>query len=154
MDTRRAGGHRQCCLPEFAHVWLSREHTTQHTTHNTTQHNTTHNTHTTHTTTTRPLHHTETETEEEDWPFFVDGVLFLVTPVCVRDLCLLNSVKNDCSLILSVHLGLSTVFLISANYLFYAVTVFIFWIIYLCSYSFEFFPNYLVMQLQFFFCRN
>ena len=24
MDTREAGGHRQCCLPEFAHVWLSR----------------------------------------------------------------------------------------------------------------------------------
>ena len=33
------------------------------------------------------------------WPFFVDGVLFLVNPVCARDLCLLNSVKYDSSLI-------------------------------------------------------
>ena len=33
------------------------------------------------------------------WPFFVDGVLFLVNPVCARDLCLLNSVKYDLFLI-------------------------------------------------------
>ena len=33
------------------------------------------------------------------WPFFVDGVLFLVTPVCARDFCLLIKVKYDCSLI-------------------------------------------------------
>ena len=50
------------------------------------------------TTTTRPQHHTETETERRPdkrrekihfqcggaWPFFVDGVLFLVNPVCAR----------------------------------------------------------------------
>ena len=45
-------------------------------------------------------------------------------------------------LFLSVYLGPSTVFLLSANYLFCAVT--------LCSYSFEFLTNYSVMQLQFF----
>ena len=34
------------------------------------------------------------------WPFFfVNGVHFLVNPVCARDLCLLNSVKYDSSLI-------------------------------------------------------
>ena len=70
------------------------KHNTKHNTtqHNTTQHDTTHHT----TTTTRPQHHTETErdrqrrqTEREErrfqcggaWPFFVDGVLFLVNPV-------------------------------------------------------------------------
>ena len=29
-DTRRAGGHRQCCLPKFAHVWSSRASEVHH----------------------------------------------------------------------------------------------------------------------------
>ena len=33
------------------------------------------------------------------WPFFIDGVLFLVNPACARDFSLLNRVKYDCSLI-------------------------------------------------------
>ena len=39
----------------------------------------------------------------------------------------------------------------SANLFFYAVTVFFEFFFCLCSYSFKFFPNYLFMQLQFFF---
>ena len=29
-DTRRAGGHRQCCLPKFGHVWSSRASEVHH----------------------------------------------------------------------------------------------------------------------------
>ena len=52
-----------------------------------------------------------------------------------------------------MHLGRLTVFLISANYLIYAVPVFnfIFRIIYFCSYTVSIFQNYLVIQQQFFF---
>ena len=59
------------------------------------------------------------------WPFFIDGVLFLVNPVCARDFSLLNSVKYDCSLI-----SFSSI-------LFFEI------------FSFKK-TNYLVMQLQFF----
>ena len=86
-------------------------------------------------------------------PFSVDGMLYLVNSRCDPVFCLLSSVKYDCSLILSVPLGRSTVFFIICE------------LIILCSYSFFFqnfsyavtvsiFPNYLIMQLQFFFCRN
>ena len=51
---------------------------------------------------------------------------FLANSVCARDLSLLNSVKYDSSLIsFSAPLQVNS-FLISANYLFYAVTVFFF----------------------------
>ena len=43
-------------------------------------------------------------------PFLVDGMLCLVNSGCARVFGLLNSVKYDCSLILSVHFGRSTVF--------------------------------------------
>ena len=33
------------------------------------------------------------------WPFFIDGVLFLFTPIRARDLSLLNGVKYGSSLI-------------------------------------------------------
>ena len=53
-------------------------------------------------------------------------MLFLVNPVCARDLCLLNRVKYDSSLIsLSASWQVNS-FSILVNYLFYAVTVFIF----------------------------
>ena len=60
------------------------------------------------------------------WPFLVDGVLCLVHLVNHRVFSLLHRFKYDCSLISFRHLGPSTVFFlrkISANYLFYAVTV-------------------------------
>ena len=135
--------------------------------------------HTQHNTTTRPQHHTETETEtdrdrqrqteteKEDrdrerredgrgetrqekredsfCSVVVHGLFcwcsdFLVSPICARDLSLLNSVKYDAFLI-SVHLGRSTVF----YYLRINFSM---------QLQFRNFPNYLVMQLQFFFCRN
>ena len=151
-------------LVEWTHGNFSARHTTAHTTtQDTTQHDTPK-----HTTATRQQQHTETETcrdrereretEKEDredktteerrepihfqcggaWPFFVDGVLFLVNPVCARDVCLLNSVKYDSSLISFSASWQVNSFLISANYLFYAVTVFNYY-----------FLNYLLMQLQF-----
>ena len=68
------------------------------------------------------------------------------------NLCLLNRVKYDSSLISFSASWPVNSFLISANYLIHAVTVFNFFrIVSLCSYSFEFVPNYLVMQVQFFF---
>ena len=84
------------------------------------------------------------------WPFFVDGVLFLVNPVCARDLCLLNSVKYDLFLISFSASWPVHSFFNSANYLFYAVAVFNFSFlkIYLCTDSFENFPKYLVLQLR------
>ena len=78
------------------------------------------------------------------WPVFVEVVLFLVNSVCARDLSLLNTVKNDCSVIsFSAYLGRSTLFflkkkicelfnLCSYSFLFY----FIFLNFWLCSYSF------------------
>ena len=70
---------------------------------------------------------------------------FLVNPICARDLCLLNSVKYDSSLISFSAPWQVISFLISTNYLFYAVKVFslfvmqiqfqFFRIILLCSYS-------------------
>ena len=51
-------------------------------------------------------------------------MLFLVNPVCAGDLCLLTSVKYDSSLISFSASWQVKSFLISANYLFYAVTVF------------------------------
>ena len=80
----------------------------------------------------------------------VDGVLCLVHSVKARVLSLLNSVKYDSSLISFSAPWPINSFLISANYLFYAVTVFIFLVMEL---QFQFF-NDLVMQLQVFFCRN
>ena len=114
----------------------------------------------------RPQHHTETETEKEDrekkqrkrrrkrirpdkrrekihfqcggaWPFFVDGVLFLVNPVCARDLCLLSSVKYDSSLI-----SFSASWPVNSFFNFCELII-------LCSYSFQsYFLNYLLV-LQF-----
>ena len=74
------------------------------------------------------------------WPFFVDGVLFLVNSVCARDFSLLNSVKYDSSLIsFSAFWQVNSLFKICELFL-------------LCSYSFQFcfyFLIFLVMQLQF-----
>ena len=57
------------------------------------------------------------------WQFFADGVLFLFGPVCARDLCLLNSVKDDSTLSsFSASWQVNSFF--SGNYLFSAVTVF------------------------------
>ena len=52
------------------------------------------------------------------WPFFIDGVLFLVNSVCARDF--------DSSLISFSASWPVNSFSRSANYLFCAVTVFIF----------------------------
>ena len=84
------------------------------------------------TTSSRPQHHTETETEKEDRERRQRQkekrrrreVLFLVNPVCARDLCLLNSVKYDSSLISFSASWQVNSFLTCANYLFYGVTVF------------------------------
>ena len=85
-------------------------------------------------------------------------MLRLVHPVNHRVPGLLHRFKYDCSLISFSASWPVNSFLISAKYLFYAVTVFNFFDFWLCSYSFQFFQNYLVMQLQFFlpelFCRS
>ena len=60
------------------------------------------------------------------WPFLVDVVLCLVHPVNDRVLSLLNRVKYECSLISFSASWLVNSFLVSANYLIYAVTVFYF----------------------------
>ena len=72
------------------------------------------------------------------WPFLFDGVLCLIHPVNDRVFSLLNRVNYSCSLISFSALWLFNSFLISANYLFYAVAVFKI-----------FFYFFLVMQLQF-----
>ena len=100
-------------------------HTTHHTHHNPPQqhdHNTTRRQ--------RQRKKTETEREEETigektrqekrekihfqcggaGPFLVDGMLCFVYSGCARVFTLRKSVKYDCSLILSVHLGRSRVF--------------------------------------------
>ena len=59
-------------------------------------------------------------------PFLVDVVLYLVHPVNDRVFSLLNSVKYDSSLISFSAPWQVYSTLIYANYLFYAVTVFIF----------------------------
>ena len=88
------------------------------------------------------------------WPFFVDEALLLVHSVCARDLSLPDSVKHDSSLIsFSASWKVNNV-LISANCLFYAFIFSFFFVFFSCSYSFENFPKYLVMQLQFFLSRN
>ena len=76
-------------------------------------------------------------------------------------LCLLNRVKYDSSLTSFSASWPVNSFSISANYLFFALKVFLFsvkiyiYIIFfwLCSYSSKIFQNYLVLQLHFF-CRN
>ena len=57
------------------------------------------------------------------WPFFVDGVLCLVKPVNARVLSLPNSVKYDSSFISFSAPWQFNSFIISVNYLFYAVAV-------------------------------
>ena len=86
-----------------------------------------HTPHTPHTTTQQHDHHT-TRRQTRAWPFFIDGVLFLV---CARDFSLLNSVKYDCSLI-----SFSAFWPVN-SYLIYTVTVFNFILL-----------TYLLMQLQ------
>ena len=58
------------------------------------------------------------------WPFFFDGVLFLVNPVCARDFSLLNSVKYDCSLIFFQCIFAGQHFLFSASCAIHTGTVF------------------------------
>ena len=58
------------------------------------------------------------------WPFLVDGVFCLVNSVCARVLSLLQRVKYDSSLISFSAPWPVNSFLISANYIFYAVAVF------------------------------
>ena len=136
MDTRDFSARHT--TPHAAHT---PQHKTQHnmTHHNSPQQHDRNNTR-------RQRHATEERGETIHfqcggaWPFFVDGVLFLVNPVCARDLCLLNSVKYDSSLISFSASWQVNNFLISANYLFYAGTVFIFVFFFcLCSYSFKIF---------------
>ena len=98
------------------HADTHREHAHTHThMHSHTQHHT--------------QHHKRDKTKRREtipfqcggaWPFFVDGVLF-------RCFSLLNSVKYDCSLISFSASWPVNSFLLSANYLFPAVTVFSFY---------------------------
>ena len=143
------------------HTGLSACHT-PHRTHTTTQDTTYHNTPQQHdNSTSRQQRQRERQRQREKrrekrgkrrekihfqcggaWPFFVHGVLCLVKPVNARFLSLLNSVKYDSSLISFSAPWQVNSFLISANYLFYAVTVLFFLkkiFFCLCSYSFEFF---------------
>ena len=66
----------------------------------------------------------------------IDGVLCLVHPVKYRVFSLLNSVKYDSSLISFSASWQVNSFLLSANYLFYAVTAFNFFKIF--SYAFSY----------------
>ena len=118
MPAPRAHVEKTCARGAGIHGVFSVSHTT-HTTH-TTHHTTTHHNNTT--TTPHGDRHRERDKErrgderEEDkrieerkreerekilfqcggaWPFFIDGVLFLVSPICARDLSLLNSVKFE-----------------------------------------------------------
>ena len=78
---------------------------------------------------------------------------FLVNFVCARDFSLLNSVKYDSFLDFSAPWPVNSFFKI-CEFIFYAVTVFIFCEFFLLmQLQFQIFPNYLFMQLQFF-CRN
>ena len=141
--------------------------------HGATQHTPQHNT------TTRPQHHTETEKEDRDRERREDGrgetrqekredlfcivVVhgffcwcsdFLVNSVCARDFSLVNSVKYDSSLI---SFGapwqvkhICELFVLCS----YILQFFFFFLIFLVmQLQFRNFPNYLIMQLQFF-CRN
>ena len=125
-----------------------------------------------HNTTTRPQHHTETETEtdrdrerrkgqreekteeeRQDKRRFIlqCGSDFLVSPVCARDLSLLNSVKYDSSLISFSAPWQVNSFFISANLLLYAVAVFIFYDFFLImQLQFRVFPNYFYAATVFF----
>ena len=159
------------------HTGFSACHTPHRHTHQTanrredkTQHTTTHHNNTT----TTPHENRERETEKEDgdrkrrekreerrekihfqcggaWRFFVHGVLCLIKPVNDRVFSLLSRVKYDCSLIsFSASWPVNSFFYISAIYLFYAVTVFIFCDFLVVQLQFHFFLNYLVMHLHFF----
>ena len=77
---------------------------------------------------------------------------------CARVFSLLNRVKHYCSLILSVHLGRSTVFNFCELFIL-CRTVFHFYSFKLFTYAVKYsnfpnYPNYLVLQLQFFFAGN
>ena len=79
-------------------------------------------------------------------------MLFLVIPVCARDFSLLNRVKFDCSLISFSASWQVNSFLISANYLYYAVAVFNFFELFTYAVTVsKKNQHYLVVQLQFFF---
>ena len=74
-------------------------------------------------------------------------MLFLVFPVCARDLCSLNSVKYDCSLI-----SFSASWQVNSfKYLriICSMQFSFFFIFLLMQLQFRNFPNYLIMQLQF-----
>ena len=120
MPAPRAHVENTCARGAGIHEVFSVSHTT-HTTHHTTTH---HNN-----TTTTPHGDRQRERERQGelrrrkrrdktrqdkreerteknrfqcggaWPFLVDGVLFLVNPICARDLSLLNWVKYGSSLI-------------------------------------------------------
>ena len=67
-------------------------------------------------------HTTRRQTERQTSPFFTDGVLFLVNPICARDVSLQNRVKYGASLISFSASWPVNSFLMSVNYLCYAAT--------------------------------
>ena len=91
------------------------------------------------------------EEREEAWPFLGGVVIFWF--VCARDFSLLSSVQYDSSLISFSAPWPDNSFLLSAiflcSYSFFSIFFFL-----IMQLQFQIFPNYLFMQLQFFFGRN